>query len=92
MQDIGGSNPSPSANAEGRAVAIPASRLNILNTQWQDGWRVIPQGVVQIPELKRQRKRPQSGWSGKRRYPTRKYNQKKRGNFRTSNSHELASM
>ena len=38
--------------------AIPASRLNILNTQWQDGWRVIPQGVVQSPELKRQRKRP----------------------------------
>jgi len=42
-------------------VAIPASRLNILNTQWQDGWRVIPQGVVQSPELKRQRNRPIAG-------------------------------
>jgi hypothetical protein len=62
--------------------AIPASRLNILNTQWQEWWRVIPQGVVQSHELKRQRKRPQRRWSGKRRYPTREYNRKKRGNFR----------
>ena len=54
--------------------AIPASRLNILNTQWQDGWRVIPQGVVQSHELKRQRKRPQYRRSGKRRYPIREYN------------------
>ena len=31
-----GSNPAPSTNAEGRAVAIPASRLRI-DDAWQEG-------------------------------------------------------
>ena len=33
---IGGSNPSPSTNAEGRAEAIPVSRLRI-DGAWQEG-------------------------------------------------------
>lgn len=79
--NVGGSNPSPSANAEGRIEIIPVSRQNHLLRSLR---RYSSQGaslyVYRIETASKETDKPME-WKG--RYPIRKYSRRRQGKFRT---------